>query len=170
MFLFSLNTGLALKVSFYCTFISVLITVSMIDIDYRIIPDIISIPGIFVFAGAFIVFPEMTFFESLSGVLFGGGLLYAIAVFYYLIKNKEGMGGGDVKLLAMIGAALGVKGVLFTIFCGSLLGSVVGGIMIYFQKKGTDLQIPFGPFLSIGALIYIFYGNQVIHWYFDLFL
>ena len=163
------KSGISLESLFWCAFISVLITVSMIDIDHRIIPDIISISGILIFSSAFIFLPEMTFFKSLTGILFGGGLLYVIAALYFFIKNKEGMGGGDIKLLAMIGAALGVKGVLFTIFCGSVLGAVVGGSIILFQKKDTDFRIPFGPFLSIGSLIYIFYGTQVIMWYFDVF-
>ena len=75
------------------------------------------------------------------------------------------MGGGDIKLLAMIGAALGWKGVLFTIFIGSAIGTLVGIILMLRTRKGLKLAIPFGPFLSIGAIIYIFFGSSIINWY-----
>ncbi|MBT3388046.1 MAG: prepilin peptidase [Desulfobacula sp.] len=162
-----LKSGISFEMFYWCVFISVLIIISFIDMDYLIIPDRISLTGIFIFSSAFIFLPEMTLLQSLAGSLLGGGLLYTISVSYYFIKNKEGLGGGDVKLLAMIGAALGVKGVLFSIFCGSMLGAFVGGMIIFFQKKDRNFQIPFAPFLSTGALIYIFYGNQLMRWYFN---
>jgi len=87
------------------------------------------------------------------------------------IIEKEGMGGGDIKLLAMIGAATGWKGVLFTIFSGSLLGTIAGVIIMAATKiANIKLRIPFGPYLSAGAVIYIFFGEQLINWYFSLVL
>jgi leader peptidase (prepilin peptidase)/N-methyltransferase len=108
----------------------------------------------------------MTLKNTLLGIVAGGGSLYAVAFLYYLLKKQEGMGGGDIKLLAMIGAAIGIKGVFFTIFAGSLLGTFFGLlIMIYTKIADSKLKIPFGPFLSMGAILYIFFGEQLILWY-----
>ncbi len=99
--------------------------------------------------------------------------MYTVGFLYYLFKKHEGMGEGDIALLAMIGAATGIDGVIFTIFTGSLLGTLYGIlIMLYTKKADTKLRIPFGklkipfgPFLSAGAVLYIFYGEGLINWY-----
>lgn len=162
-----LKFGLTSAIIYWFFFISVLIIISFIDIDHQIIPDCISIPGIFTFTSSFYFLPEMTLMQSFIGILSGGGILYAVAAFYYLIKKQEGMGGGDIKLLAMIGAATGIKGVLFTIFAGSLLGTVAGiSTILYMGISDTKFRIPFGPFLSVGAILYIFFGDGLIQWYF----
>lgn len=154
---------------FWFVFISVLITISFIDIDHQIIPDIISLPGIVIFASSFYFLPEMSLAKAGLGILAGGGSLYAVALMYYLLKKQEGMGGGDIKLLAMIGAATGIKGVFFTIFAGSLIGTFGGVvIMLYTKMADSKLKIPFGPFLSLGTVLYIFYGEQLIDWYLSL--
>ncbi|MFH2058451.1 MAG: prepilin peptidase [Pseudomonadota bacterium] len=151
---------------YWFVFISVLITISFIDFDHQIIPDIISIPGIILFSSSFYFLPEMTLKSAGLGVLVGGGSLYAVAFVYYLLKKQEGMGGGDIKLLAMIGAATGIKGVFFTVFIGSLLGSISGLLILFYIKNNdTKLKIPFGPFLSLGAVFYIFFGDELIFWY-----
>lgn len=168
LFLFQ-KFGLTPALAFWFVFISVLITISFIDIDHQIIPDIISLPGILIFASSFYFLPEMTIKSTILGILAGGGSLYAVALFYYYVRKQEGMGGGDIKLLAMIGAATGIKGIFFTIFAGSLFGTAVGIIiMLYTKIADTKLKIPFGPFLSLGAVLYIFYGNELIQWYFNL--
>jgi len=158
--------GIGQVMVYWFIFTSVLITISFIDIDHQIIPDVISLPGILVFASSFYFLPEMTLKNTLLGIVAGGGSLYAVAFLYYLLKKQEGMGGGDIKLLAMIGAAIGIKGVFFTIFAGSLLGTFFGLlIMIYTKIADSKLKIPFGPFLSMGAILYIFFGEQLILWY-----
>ncbi|MBU8848433.1 MAG: prepilin peptidase [Desulfobacterales bacterium] len=158
--------GLTPVMVYWFVFISVLTTISFIDIDHQIIPDVISLPGILIFASSFYFLPEMTIKDTLLGIFTGGGSLYAVALFYYLLRRQEGMGGGDIKLLAMIGAATGIKGVVFTIFAGSLSGTIVGIlIMVYTRIADTKLRIPFGPFLSLGAILYIFFGKQLIQWY-----
>ena len=158
--------GIGQVMIYWFIFISVLITISFIDIDHQIIPDVISLPGILVFASSFYFLPEMTLKNTLLGIVAGGGSLYAVAFLYYLLKKQEGMGGGDIKLLAMIGAAIGIKGVFFTIFAGSLFGTFFGLlIMIYTKIADSKLKIPFGPFLSMGAILYIFFGEQLILWY-----
>ena len=159
--------GLTPAMGFLFVFICVLITISFIDIDHQIIPDIISLPGILIFTSSFYFLPEMTIANTLMGILAGGGSLYAVALLYYCLRKQEGMGGGDIKLLAMIGAVTGIKGVFFTIFAGSLLGTGLG-ILVMLYTRISDikkLRIPFGPFLSSGAILYIFFGKQLIQWY-----
>ncbi len=103
---------------------------SWVDLDWRIIPDVISLPGILVgFAAAALLMPDVGWKSSLLGIALGGGLLFAVGEAYRLVRGKEGMGMGDIKLLAMIGSFLGWQGVLFTIFFGSCLGAV-GGVVL----------------------------------------
>ncbi|MGD9372839.1 MAG: A24 family peptidase, partial [Desulfobacterales bacterium] len=102
------------------------------------------------------------------GIIAGGGSLLLVAWTYNLITKKEGMGGGDIKLLAMIGAIIGWKGVLFTIFTSSLVGTLTGLAVMAQTRKGMKLAVPFGPFLSIGSIAYIFFGPQLIIWYVNL--
>jgi leader peptidase (prepilin peptidase)/N-methyltransferase len=93
-----------------------------------------------------------------------------VALFYYFFRKHEGMGGGDIKLLAMIGAATGVKGVFFTLFTSSVLGTL-GGVAAMMLTKQTDTRqakIPFGPFLSLGTILYIFWGDPLIRWYLNI--
>ncbi|WP_373498553.1 A24 family peptidase [Desulfococcus sp.] len=149
----------------YFAFLSALWVVTLIDIDHRIIPDVISLPGIPVFFLASLLLPTMTVKDSLLGILIGGGSLYAVAWAYSAVKKADGMGGGDIKLLAMIGALIGWKGVLFTLFASSALGTLVGlGIMIL-RGQNMKLAVPFGPFLSAGAAAYVFFGPRLIDWY-----
>jgi len=112
----------------------------------------------------------MTFASVLIGIFTGGGILYAIAFLYYKLRKTEGMGGGDIKLLAMIGAATGLEGVMFTLFTASLTGTVAGIGTLLFSKGSTrQLKIPFGPYLSAGVILYIFFGKNLIQWYFGFF-
>ena len=183
--------GLSLESLVYFVFISSLLVITFIDLDHQIIPDIITLPGIPIFFlasfidrqniwyfkilpdkliefFAFLPLPTMTY-NSVLGVLAGGGSLYLVIWTYYLIRKEEGMGGGDIKLLAMIGALLGWEGVIFTIFVASLTGTLVGMIVMLQKRKNLKLAIPFGPFLSIGAMSYVFFGKKVLFWYFHSF-
>ncbi len=152
----------------YYTFIATLLVITFIDIDHQIIPDVISLPGIPLFFAASLALPKVTWIESLLGILIGGGSLWLVAQLYYLLTRKEGMGGGDIKLLAMMGAIIGWKGVLFTIFAASAVGTIAGLLVILKAGKTMKLKIPFGPFLAIGAITYIFFGPQLMAWYFNL--
>ena len=128
----------------------------------------ITLPGIIIlFAGA-VITRELTWLESLTGILAGGGSLYLVALTYKLLTKTDGMGGGDIKLLAMIGAWCGWQGVLFTIMVGSLSGTIIGLTIIVFQGKNMKLAVPFGPFLALGAITYIFFGPEIIFWYFNI--
>jgi leader peptidase (prepilin peptidase)/N-methyltransferase len=153
----------------YFIFISSLLVITFIDIDHKIIPDVISLPGIPIGLAASFVLPAMTFKTALLGMLAGGGSLWIVAWTYSLITRKEGMGGGDIKLLAMIGAFIGWKGVVFTIFAASVAGTVLGMIVMLVKGKDLKYAIPFGPFLSIGAMSYLFFGEKVLSWYFHSF-
>ncbi len=162
-----LRFGLTPEALVWFAFAATLLLVSFIDLDFQIIPDRISIPGIFTFALLAYFVLEMPISAIGFGILAGGGILYTVALAYYLIRRQEGMGGGDIKLLAMIGAATGVPGVLFTLFAGSLMGTAAGiAGMVVHPKKGAQIRIPFGPFLSAGAILYVFFGEFLIRWYF----
>ena len=164
-----LKFGLTVQGFIFYAFISCLLVVTFIDIDHQIIPNVITLPGIPIFFLASFAVPDVTYVDSILGLLAGGGSLYAVGWAYYLIKKKEGMGGGDIKLLAMIGALLGWKGVVFTIFTGSAVGTFAG-LIVMASKRLIDakLRIPFGPFLSIGAISYVFFGEKVIFWYLNM--
>ena len=152
----------------YFLFCSAMVVITFIDLEHQIIPDVISLPGIvagFIFS-CFI--PQIGWLNSLIGILVGGGSLWLVATGYELLTKKEGMGGGDIKLLAMMGAFFGWKAIPFIIFVSSLVGSVIGITVMLMQKKDAKLAIPFGPFLALGAVLYIFFGRQLIHWYLSL--
>jgi len=160
--------GLSPMLAFYGVFVAALIVITFIDLDHQIIPDVISLPGIAVglLCSALGLGPGLV--DSGIGVLVGGGLLYAVAEGYYRLTGREGMGGGDIKLLAMIGAFLGWQGVLVTLLLGSLTGSIVGTSLILLQRTDARVPIPFGPFLACGALCALVYGNALIRWYLAL--
>ncbi len=157
--------GISLSFIYYFMFVSALIVITVIDLYHQIIPDVISLPGIVIGVLGSLIIPQITFWNSLIGMLAGGGSLFLVAMGYQWLFKREGMGGGDVKLLAMIGAFLGWKAVILTILLSSLIGSIIGiGIMLI---KGKDFKyaIPFGPFLAFGAVISLFWGEQLINWY-----
>jgi leader peptidase (prepilin peptidase) / N-methyltransferase len=161
-----LRFGPTLEALVWFVFAATLILVSVIDLDFQIIPDRISIPGIFLFGVLAYYILDMPLSAIGYGILTGGGILYTVALLYYLLRKTDGMGGGDIKLLAMIGAATGVTGVLFTLFAGSVFGTVAGiAKMAAGKNPDRQMKIPFGPFLSAGALLYVFYGDFLIDWY-----
>ncbi len=149
----------------YWLFVAALVVITFIDLDHQIIPDVISLPGIVVGFLCSFAIPWLTWSDSLLGILLGGGSLWLVAVLYELLTKKEGMGGGDIKLLAMIGAFLGWKAILPIIFFSSLIGSLVGVPVMLAKKADSTLAIPFGPFLALGAVVYLFWGPQLIAWY-----
>ena len=162
--------------SFFVSFVFVaaLIVISFIDLDVRIVPDVISLPGIvlgtlfstggyFFFRDGFGIIPSPV--SSVIGILVGGGFLLATAWVYEKFTGVEGMGGGDVKLLAMIGAFLGWPSIPITLFIASLLGSVVGIACMLLTGAGRRLALPFAPFLCTGALLYLFFGNEIVDLY-----
>lgn len=152
----------------FLAFSAALLVITFIDLDHRIIPDVISLPGIVIGVILALTGISVSIKSSLIGLLAGGGSLFIVAYIYEAITKREGMGGGDVKLLAMIGAWLGWQAVLFTLFFASLLGTIIGGTVMLIQKEGRYYAIPFGPFLALAALAYIFFGRPLIYWYLGL--
>jgi len=170
------STGLVL-IAIYGIFISLLIAASFIDLEFFTIPDSISLLGIIFGLAASSFYPLLMkahiwyygLFRSFIGVLAGAGSLYIIGIIATAILKKEAMGMGDVKLLGMIGSFLGCPWVFFTIFCSSLLGTIVGIVLIAMKKTDIRGRIPFGPYLAMGAVISIFFGKAIINWYINLF-
>lgn len=152
----------------YAVLFSALLAVTAIDLSHQIIPDVITLPGIglgLLFSGTIL---PTGWLDSALGILVGGGILWAIAWVSPYVFGKEGMGGGDIKLLAMIGAFLGWKPTLLTIMVGALAGSLVGLSLIALKVLKRDQYIPFGPFLALGAVVALFFHRHIVHWYASL--
>lgn len=157
----------------YFIFLSSLIVITFIDLEYQIIPNGITLSGIplaLVFGSTILPDPFsradlLGFKASIIGILLGGGLFYIIRVLGTLVFKKEAMGGGDIKMMAMVGGILGWKGVLLTTFLGSLAGSVIGVFLIL--KKGGEWgsRIPFGPYLAFGAVLSLILGQELLTWF-----
>ena len=137
-----------------------LLIVSFIDLAHKIVPDAITLPGILVGLVASLTLTSTGIIDAMVGLCLGGGLFLLIA-----LLSRGGMGGGDIKLIAMIGAFLGWQAVLVTILFGAFLGALVGLSLIVMKKKGRKDPVPFGPFLAIGALIAMVWGHDLFSWY-----
>ena len=157
----------------YAVFCSALIVITFIDLDFQIIPDRITLPGIplGLLAGSlllpdpFLRAEPLGWKGSLIGALSGFLFYYFVAVAGEKVFKKEAMGGGDIKMMAMVGGFLGWKGIILTTFLGSLFGSVIGIFMIIFRGRERGSLIPFGPFLALGAVVSLFFGQEIIIWY-----
>ncbi|MBI5380004.1 MAG: prepilin peptidase [Nitrospirae bacterium] len=155
--------GLGAEGAIYLALYSALLVVTFVDLEHQIVPDRITLPGIALGLLLGSTLLPVGWQASFAGALLGGGLFYLIAV-----VSRGGMWGGEVKLIAMIGAFLGWKGVLLTIFLAALVGSVVGIFLMVFKGKGRKDPIPFGPFLALGALLTLFWGGELMSLYFAL--
>ncbi len=160
--------------SYFLLFVAPMTAVVFIDLEHRIIPDLISLPGIVSGLSVSLwLAPRIEWKTVLLdrglGVLVGGGFLFLVGVGYEKLKKREGLGGGDVKLAAMFGAFFGWQAVLFILLIASLVGTLVGGGFILFKNKNWQYELPFGPFLVIAALLYLFWGENLLYWYLNLF-
>jgi len=153
--------GLTVALPIYFLFSGALLAVIVIDFYHQIIPDVISLPGIVIGFGCSFVNPVVTWQQAGLGLLIGGGALYAVAAGYYLFTKREGMGGGDIKMMAMVGAFLGPAGAMLTIFLGALAGTLVFAPLSLKTKK----EVPFGVFLGLGAAIAFLFGEALVEWY-----
>ncbi len=151
--------GLTLNFLVFFVFTAVLIVISFIDLEHQIIPDILSLPGIPIFFLAAIFIVKVPWLEAVIGLLIGGGVLFCIAIIYEWITKREGMGGGDIKLLAMIGGFLGWKSLIFVLLFSSFAGAIVGIAAMISKKQDMKYAVPFGPFLSAAAIAYLFWGD-----------
>ncbi len=181
--------GPTVEAAKWAVFSAIVVVLTITDLRERILPDEVNFFGL----GAGLLFSFFTksldgtaawlanrWFElppppmalsvvdSILGAAAGSGLLWLVAEGYFRIRGREGMGLGDVKMMAAIGAFLGVKRTMMTILAGSLLGSVIGICLIAVSKKGRDYELPFGTFLGAGALLVVFFGSSALHWYENL--
>lgn len=164
---------LVLYLAWFGFLLAPLIAVIFIDLQHRIIPNSISLPGILAgvvvhYLSAPFLLEKEALIDSLIGIFAGGGFLFLVAFAYEKLKKKEGLGGGDVKLAAMLGAFFGWQGVLMILLVASVLGSVIG-LLVVALKKNWQYQIPFGPFLAIAAFFQLFWGEVLLGWYLSLF-
>jgi leader peptidase (prepilin peptidase)/N-methyltransferase len=160
--------GLSYQYFLLLLFAATLITISFIDLHHKIIPDVLSVPGIIVGWAASFIIPGISWSDSLIGLIGGGGSLFLIGFIYERLTGRQGMGGGDIKLLAMIGAWMGWRPLPLVVLISSLTGAVGGFVFLLLAGKGFRVKIPFGPFLSLGALLYLFFGPGLTRWYFSL--
>ena len=146
-----------------------LIVVTFIDLDHQIIPHVVTLPGILLgLIGSFIT-RDPSPRDAAAGALVGAGLVYLVAVYAEVAFQKESMGGGDVNLLAMIGAFLGWRQALLTFFFAVVFGACLSLVLIATRALSRKDRIPFGPFLAVGAVVALFWGDGVTNWYWGLF-
>jgi leader peptidase (prepilin peptidase)/N-methyltransferase len=172
----------------YFALSAALIVLAFIDVDHRILPNPITLNGIWIgiLASFFVTVPSgliivekgfqflgtsfpstmtLSVGSSVLGALVGGGILWGIGEAYFRIRGVEGMGFGDVKMMAMVGAFLGAPLTILTIMIGSLLGSIIGLVLMKFAGKDEDYELPFGTFLSFASIVALLYGNTLIELY-----
>ncbi|MBI2344174.1 MAG: prepilin peptidase [Deltaproteobacteria bacterium] len=182
----ALTAGLALAVYdqfptplawglWFFLFVAPLIAMTFIDLEHQIIPDLLSLSGIPMGWGVQMALarPGHVGEALLTGVIgsvIGGGFLLIIGTLYEKLRKQEGLGGGDVKLAAMLGAFLGWKGVMVVLLISAGIGSVVGVAVVLVTRSNLRLAIPYGPFLAAAALIYLFWGEVLLDWYLGFFL
>jgi leader peptidase (prepilin peptidase)/N-methyltransferase len=150
-----------------CIFVGLLITISFIDLEFTIIPNKIVYPGLAVGLLLAVLHNDSRLILSrLLGAVIGGGVILLIAIVGSIVFRKEAMGGGDVKLMAMIGMYMGLwPHIPITLIAASCIGTIVGVVLILFREKEMGSAVPFGPFLAIGALLSLLYGEKLWNWY-----
>ena len=161
---FGATAMLPVRILFACA----LIVLFMIDLEHQILPDVITLPGIVIGLVVSVFLPPGPV-QSLLGILLGGGLLWAIAEAWLRLRKVEAMGFGDVKMLAMVGAWLGVKMVVVTFVLSSMMGGVVGAVLIASRRADMATRVPFGTMLAVAALIASLYGGPLLVWYLSRF-
>ena len=144
---------------------ALLLTLAMIDFDHMILPDRITLPGVAVGIASQLVAPLAGLWPAVIGALVGAGILLAVWGLWLLVRREEGMGLGDVKMLALVGAFLGWPGVLVTLFFGALSGSIVGIALMRRGSVDMRSKLPFGVFLALGGLVALFFGDPLVEWY-----
>jgi leader peptidase (prepilin peptidase)/N-methyltransferase len=181
-----LEFGLTAEALKWAIFSSLLIVLVFTDLRERILPDVVNFTGLgmalllslftrpadnvaLFLANRMFAFPPpvpaLSLADSLLGAAAGGGFLWLVSEAYFRLRGREGMGLGDVKMMLMAGAFLGVERTLLTIFAGSLLGSVLGVAFILARRKDSDYELPFGTFLGMAALLMVFFGTPLLSWY-----
>ena len=181
-----IRIGVDVKTGIMWVFFSAIIVLIVVDLRARILPNIITLPGTIIglifslispledgTAKGFLGFLGQTvsnlrllsFLDSLIGALVCGGFLWLVAEAYFRLRKVEGLGFGDIKLMGMVGAFLGLKLALFTIMLGSLLGAVIGYAFIRLTGKNSRYELPFGSFLGVAAIVAALWGREIVEWY-----
>lgn len=170
-FLVYLHAGRVISLEFVagCLFASALITLGFIDYFHQILPDAITMPGLALALVYSFFRDDLTFRGALIGAVTGAGFLLLVYGAYRLIRKKEGLGMGDVTMLLMVGAYLGLARTLLTLILGSFLGAVVGMFMILRRGKGLQFALPFGTFLAPAAFVSMLWGERLVRWYHSLY-
>jgi leader peptidase (prepilin peptidase)/N-methyltransferase len=164
LFVFGWTALMAVRLAFACA----LIVLFAIDLEHHILPNVLTLPGI---AAGLIAstFVPPGWLDAVLGALLGGGVLWVIGEAYFRYSGQEGMGGGDVKMLAMAGAFLGWKQVLVTLVISSVAGSLIGMLVIALRRGGMKYALPYGTFLALGALVASLAGDAIVTWYTGLY-
>jgi len=150
---------------------AVLLCIFFIDLDFQIIPDVITLPGMVLGLGVSLLPEGIGIIQSSIGLLVGGGALYLVALLGDFLFKKESMGGGDIKMAAMLGTFLGWQKVVFIFMASACIGLVVSvALMAFSAKLRQERVVPFGPFLAAAAMVAIMYGDQIIGFYIANFL
>jgi leader peptidase (prepilin peptidase)/N-methyltransferase len=147
---------------------ALLIVLFVIDLELQILPNVLTLPGI-VAGFAFSLFAPPGPIASFAGIALGAGILYGIAAAYYAVRKEEGMGMGDVKMLAMVGAFLGWRAVLLTLILSSFAGALTGLLLMSGKREGLRYALPFGTFLALGAFASMLAGDAILDWYLGFF-
>jgi leader peptidase (prepilin peptidase)/N-methyltransferase len=164
-----LRHGVSLDYLAEFAFVAAMLALIFIDFDHQILPNSITLPGTAL--GLALAGPRvfMSFREALLGALLGAGLLFLVSEVYFRLRRVEGLGMGDVKMMGMVGAFVGWKGVLLTLFLGSLSGTLVGLVVMAASKGDLRTKLPFGTFLGMGAIATVYVGDRLIGWYTSLY-
>jgi leader peptidase (prepilin peptidase)/N-methyltransferase len=157
--------GLSIQSLIYIILSSALIIIAFIDLNEQVIPEVISLPGMVIGLILSFFVPYISFINSALGIVIGGGIILVIRLAGSLIFKKESMGIGDIELAAMIGAFLGWRYIIISLFLGFFLGAVAGIFLILSKIKSREDMIPFGPFIALGSLITILCGEKILVWY-----
>jgi leader peptidase (prepilin peptidase) / N-methyltransferase len=178
--------GLTAEALKWAIFSAIMVVLVFTDLRERILPDVVNFAGFglglllsfftapvdgtaLAIAKRIFEFPPpapvLSFVDALLGAATGSGLLWVVSEAYFRLRGREGMGMGDVKMMLMAGAFLGLKRTLLTIFAGSILGSILGMILILARRKDSDYELPFGTFLGMAALLVVFFGTPIVYWY-----
>jgi leader peptidase (prepilin peptidase)/N-methyltransferase len=178
--------GISVDAAKWAAFSAIMVVLVFTDLRERILPDVVNYTGLAI-GLIFSLFanpmdgtalwlanrlfdypppaPVLSLVDAVLGAAVGSGLLWLVSEAYFKLRGREGMGLGDVKMMLMAGAFLGLKRTLLTILAGSLLGSVLGIAIILARRKDADYELPFGTFLGAGALLVVFFGTPLVNWY-----
>jgi leader peptidase (prepilin peptidase)/N-methyltransferase len=175
LYLLFLKFGLSWPLLVNGVFFVMILALTFIDLEHRILPDRITLRGTVV---GFLLAPLQAdeyfgsvswldaYWQSFLGAALGGGILWVVAMLYLKLRKMEGLGLGDVKMMGLVGAFVGWRFAWLTIFMGSVFGALVGGLYIFVLRKGQRYELPFGTFLGLAAFVATLYGRDILNWYF----